>query len=158
MPRAERTPRDRIYRDLLVKYGPLSNVQLCEHAMKITGFSQMTDYALEKDVDRFVRYQLEMGTIARQDGKLSWLPSQERLPRAGQLVLNNEGILTSRAGVKCEHCGQTIDLTTVEMKWRPKSHTWARVLHVHHFFRVTCKNCGFEGKYDTGRDVKPILG
>jgi len=157
MPHAVRTSKDRTYRDLVIRYGQLTNTELCRKAREMTGFGEkeMSDSALEKDVDRFVKYHLEMGTLTRgEDGKLNW--SQPH-PRPDQPILSNEGFLTSRAGVKCEHCGRTIDLAAVELRWRPKSPLLARALHVHHFFRVTCPNCGFEGRYDTGKDVKPIL-
>ena len=83
---------------------------------------------------------------------------QEGTPQ-GPYILRSDGVLTSRAGVTCIRCGQTIDLSKAKVRWRLKSHFLNLALHVHHFIRVTCynPNCGWEGRYDTTKDVKPIL-
>ncbi|MDG6937321.1 MAG: hypothetical protein JRM97_06210 [Nitrososphaerota archaeon] len=156
-----RTDKDRIYRDLTIKHGPLTNVELCRYAKEITGFDKMSDFALEKDVDRLVKYHLEMGTLVRENGALTWLLPVSRPasvgPEPGQAFLSGDGFLTSRAAVKCRRCGDTIDLSTVKKRWRLENRYLALALHVHHFFRVTCPGCGWDARCDTGKDVKPLL-
>jgi hypothetical protein len=104
MPHAARTSKDRTYRDLVIKYGPLKNTELCKKAREMAGFGEkeISDSALEKDVDRFVKYHIEIGTPTRENGKLKW--SQPH-PKPGQLLLSNEGFLTSRAGVNASTAG-----------------------------------------------------
>jgi ribosomal protein S27E len=162
MPVSERTNKDRIYVDILNKEGPLSTKQLAKEAKKHPPFQSMELVAIEKDTLRFAQHYEAMETLPRNGGKLYWLPTMASAP-GGQpkseisLILNKEGFLTSKAAVKCEHCGLTIDLTKAQIKWRLKSGIIQRALHVHHFIRVPCPNCGWTGRYDTGRDVKSLL-
>ncbi len=124
-------------------------------------FNRMNKDARDKDVDRFVKRGEFVGVLTRQDGRIHLLnsPSAEDRPqpRAGQFVLHTSGFITFRAGLICRHCMTTIDLTEVEIWRRFKSDTLLRMLHVHHFFWVTCPNCRVKARYDMNEDVKPIL-
>jgi hypothetical protein len=157
----KRTERERIYFEILKKRGASTNTELRKAALEYQAFRGMSDGARDKDVDRFVARGLYSGILTRQGARVQLFQplkgDEPPRPRRDQLLLSSDGFLTSRAGVKCEHCGHIIDLATVEKRWRPKSATLARMLHVHHFFRTTCPKCGWVGRYDTGREVKPIL-
>lgn|ERR1035437_1209570 len=150
------------YVDILQKEGPLSTKELAKEASNKHTFNSMDIVAIEKDALRFAHRYEALGILIRKSGKLNWLPSPT--PTSSQhkadntrVILNKGAFLTSRAAVKCEHCGLTIDLTKVQIKWRLKSRILQRVLHVYHFIRVTCPSCGWTGRYDTGREVKPLL-
>ena len=163
MKHSERTNRDLVYIDTLEREGPLSVSQLAELAKQNYLFRDVELVAIEQDVKRFAKHYETIRILEKRTGKLHWRPSQSTVAQSNQLarntpaVLSSEGFLTSKAVVKCEHCGQPIDLTQVEMRWRPKSRVLAMMLHVHHFFRVTCPKCGWVGRYDTGKDVKSLL-
>ena len=159
----KRTEKDRIYATILTERGPLTNAQLRKIASESSVFSDKDNDAMEKDVDRFVRHYVTMGILSRSNGKLHWLtsstPPNTNAPRiqAGQFILHKDGFLTSKAGVRCRHCQHTIDLTKVKIWRRIKSDTLLRILHVHHFFWVTCDHCNVKARYDMNDDVKPIL-
>lgn len=163
MPLDKRTERERIYVEILRKRGDLTNVELRNAASDYPIFRDMNDYAREKDVDRFVRRGEYIGFLTRTGGKLQLLYSlspprvDKSQPRAGQFVLSKDGFLTSRAGIICRHCMKMIDLTQVQIWRRLKSDTLLRMLHVHHFFWITCPYCTVKARYDMNKDVKPIL-
>ncbi len=163
MPLSRRTSKDFVYVSILEKEGPLSVIELTKLAHENHVFRDVELVAVEQDVKRFTKHYEALKVLTRKNGKLHWMPFQTPPSPTSQLaqnapsVLNAEGFLTLRAGVKCDHCGHTIDLTKAEMKWRPKSRYLALALHVHHIFRVSCDKCGWVGRYDTRKDVRPIL-
>jgi hypothetical protein len=161
---SDRTMRDMVYKDILKRLGPLSTKELAKEAHSNPNFRSMNLVAIEKDALRFAQHYDVLEVIVRKDGKLHWLSTdnsasnKESQIKSPSPLLNSEGFLTSRAGVKCEHCGLTIDLTKVPIKWRLKSRKLQLALHVHHFILITCPHCGWLGRYDTQSDVLPLLG
>ena len=155
-----RTNRDKVYVALLKKHGPLPPVALAKEAMKNQAFQNMSLESTKKDIGRRAQYFENLGLMERRSGVLHLLDVaiQEPTPQ-GPYVLRTDGVLASKAGVTCIRCGQTIDLGKAKVRWRLKSRFLNLALHVHHFIRVTCynPNCGWEGRYDTMKDVKPIL-
>ena len=155
-----RTNRDRVYIALLKKHGSLSPVALAREALKNNVFQNMSLDSTKRDIGRRVQYFENLGIMERRGGTIHLLneTQQEDLPKT-PYTLRTDGILTSKAGVTCIRCGQTIDLSKAKVRWRLKSRFLNLALHVHHFIRVTCynPNCGWEGRYDTTKDVKPIL-
>ena len=163
MPLSERTIREKVYLSILAKCGPLSTKELAKEAQQNPNFRSMKLVALEKDTLRFAQHYEALGTLMRRDAKLHWLPFETKTAivrpetQDPTFLLNTDGFLTSRAAVKCVHCGFTIDLSKVKIEWRLKSRIIQLALHVHHFIRVTCPNCGWLGRYDTYSDVRPLL-
>lgn len=74
MTHLSRTKRDRDLSDILKRLGPLTNRDLAKEASKYPDFNGMTDYAIEKTVDRFVKDFVDLGIIVRDRGKIEWLP------------------------------------------------------------------------------------
>jgi hypothetical protein len=70
-----RTMKDRDYSEILKRLGPLTNSDLAREAAKHPHFTGMTAYAIEKDVDRFVKHYENLGIVARNNGRIEWLPS-----------------------------------------------------------------------------------
>lgn len=161
MPFDKRTERARIYISILKKQGDLTNVQLRKSASAHPALKDFSEHTQDKYVDRFIEYGEYLGILSRQGRKIRLLDSEFEesgvQPKAGQVILHDDGFLTSRAGLRCRHCMTTIDLTQVKVWRRIKSDTLLRVLHVHHFFWVTCPNCKVKARYDMNEDVKPIL-
>ena len=161
MPHDKRTERERVYIDILKKRGALTNTELRKTATDYPIFKTIDKDALDKDVDRFVRRGQYTGILTSQGGRIQLLPAptgtDSLQPMAGQPVLHPNGFITSRAGLRCRHCMTMIDLTKVVIWRRFKSDTLLRMLHVHHFFWVTCPKCGVKARYDMNEDVKPIL-
>ena len=81
MPHLSRTIRDRDLSDILKRLGPLTNRDLAREASKYPDFSGLTESAIEKAVDRFVKDYVGLGILVRDRGKVEWLPQsrpQER--------------------------------------------------------------------------------
>ncbi|HEV2139386.1 MAG TPA: hypothetical protein VGR53_11150 [Nitrososphaerales archaeon] len=70
---SKRTVRDRDYSEILKKYGPLSNADLCKKATEHPHFNKVTAAAIEKDIDRFVKHYENLGIITRKNGRIEWL-------------------------------------------------------------------------------------
>lgn len=158
----ERTKRDLVYISILQREGPLSTDRLANFAKQSYVFHKTSLVAVEQDTKRFAKHYEAIGMVQRREGKLHWLASTTvegtaKEPARNTPILSKEGFLTSRAGVTCEHCGRTIDLSESEPHWRVKNRLLLLALAEHHYFRVTCKKCNWEGKYDANKDVKPIL-
>ncbi len=157
----KRTERERVYIQILKMRGDLTNVELRKAALGFPLFKGMDEATCDKYVDRFVEHGEYLGILSRQGRKIQLLnnpPEKEPdQPRAGQPVLHPNGFITARAGVRCRHCMKTIDLTQVEIWRRIKSDTLLRILHVHHFFWVTCPHCKVKARYDMDEDVKEVL-
>jgi predicted nucleic-acid-binding Zn-ribbon protein len=159
----KRTGIDSIYLNILRKHGPLSVKEVAKEAHEHPTLRDKKLATIEKDVARFTERHETLEFLSRKDGKIHLLQTptdpqnkgSQTQPRS--FVINSEGFLTPRMAVTCIHCGLTIDLTKVPIKWRVNSHALMTVLHVHHFIRVTCPKCGWTGRYDTQRDVKPFL-
>ena len=159
----KRTGKDSIYLNILRKHGPLSIKEVAKEAHEHPTLRNMKLGTTEKDVARFTERYEALELLSRRNGKIhlpqtsigSQIKDPQDQPR--NLFLNSKGFLTSRAAVTCIHCGLTIDLTQVPIKWRVKSHILQTALHVHHFIRITCPKCGWTGRYDTQNDVKPFL-
>lgn len=157
------TIEHQLFLNVLNKEGPLSIIDLARLARENHMFRGSSLEAVEQKVKRFTGHYEALGLMTRENGKLVWLPTrnppkkQDTPTRENPSIMTVDGFLTLRGGVRCDHCGQTIDLTKAELKWRPKSRYLALALHIHHFFRVTCDRCGWVGRYDTRKDVRPIL-
>jgi len=157
----KRTKRERLFLEILRKHGSLTNTELRKIASEHPIFKSMSESATEKAVDRFIKTAEFTGIISHQDGRIqmsgSSPPGKTVQPLAGQFVLHADGFITSRAGLRCRHCMNMIDLTQVKI-WRLfHSDTLLRMLHVHHFFWVTCPKCDVKARYDMNEDVKPIF-
>ncbi|HME19737.1 MAG TPA: hypothetical protein VKF15_08390 [Nitrososphaerales archaeon] len=74
MPPDKRTIRDRDYSELLRRHGPLTNSDLCKKVTEHPHFSKMTTSAIEKDIDRFVVRFEYLKLVARNNGRIEWLP------------------------------------------------------------------------------------
>lgn len=161
MPFDKRTERERIYITILKKRGDLTNTELRNAASEYPAFKGIDKATLDKHIDRFIEHGEYLGILTRQGRRIQLLRDthlpEESQPKAGQPVLHPNGFITARAGVRCRHCMKTIDLTQVEIWRRIKSDTLLRLLHVHHFFWVTCPNCKVKARYDMDEDVREIL-
>jgi hypothetical protein len=73
LPHLPRTIRDRDLSDILRRLGPLTNRDLAKEASKRPHFNGMTDYAIEKAVDRFVKDFEGLGIVVRDRGRIEWL-------------------------------------------------------------------------------------
>ena len=73
MQRLPRTIRDRDLSDILKRLGSLTNKNLAREASKYPHFSGMSDYAIEKAVDRFVKDYEALGIVVRDGGKIEWV-------------------------------------------------------------------------------------
>ena len=159
----ERTKKDIVYLAILRKNAPLSNDELAKEAHEHPTFRSKTLVAIEQDARRFVERGEAIGILSKRNGKIFLLLTQAEPqnrypePQSKNTVLNSNGFLTTKAAVTCDHCGTSVDLSKAKVRWRLKSRTLQLALHVHHFIRVKCDECGWEGRYDTRKDVKPLL-
>lgn len=159
MTNKERTKRDRIYISLLKNRGPLSPTALAKEALNNPAFQTMSLESTKRDIGRRAQHFENLGLMERRGGVIHLFEGKHEAAPRNPYILGSDGVLTSRAGVTCIRCGQTIDLSKAKVRWRLKSRLLNLALHVHHFIRVTCYNpdCEWEGRYDTMKDVKPIL-
>src|SRR5271157_4873676 len=73
MPHLTRTMKDRDYSEILKRLGPLTNSDLTKEAAKHPHFTGLTAYAIEKDIDRFVKHYENLGIVVRNSGRIEWL-------------------------------------------------------------------------------------
>jgi len=78
--RIPRQVRDRVLSDILMRLGPLTNVDLAKEASKYPRFNKMTEYGVKKAVDRFVKDYEVLGIVVHDRGKIDWMP-QATKPR-----------------------------------------------------------------------------
>lgn len=102
--------RDNTLMVLVKAAGGITNAQLAESAKLASTFAGAKPSAIEKYVDRWVRREVENGTIVKEGRKIIPVSAKHRHSRM---------VLKERNGVICRHCFNTIDLT--------KSTTWQRV-------------------------------
>ncbi len=163
MKHSKRTIRDSVYINALKEQGPISITQLAKEVSQSIIFRDTDVETIEKDLQRFADHYEAIESLTRKDGRLHWTQAEPKFDGPTQhasqapLMLTSKGFLTGKAGVTCEHCGRTIDLTQVEPHWRVKNRLFLLALQEYHYFRATCPKCGWEGKYDAGKDVMPIL-
>ncbi|MDG7027294.1 MAG: hypothetical protein JRN16_02670 [Nitrososphaerota archaeon] len=158
----KQTIRDSVYIGILKREGPLSIIKLANIAKLTSTLQHMDLGAIERDLCRFTDHYETIGPLVKKDAKIHWVQadlksdSPTATPQA-PLMLTQKGFLTGKPGVTCEHCGYTIDLTVTKPHWRIKSRLPLLALQERRYFRVNCFKCDWEGKYDTHKDVKPIL-
>jgi hypothetical protein len=78
MPRLPRTIRDRDLSDILKRLGPLTNKDLAKEASQYPHFKGMSEYAIDKTVDRFVKDFEDLDIVKRDRGRIEWLPQTTR--------------------------------------------------------------------------------
>ncbi len=85
-----RTVKDAAYMKIFREFGPLlTNKELMDKARAHSTFKDMSEKALEKDVDRFVGHYHTLGYLERTEGKLKlWLPPSGEI---GYHVVRKEG-------------------------------------------------------------------
>ncbi len=157
MPQQARTARDRLYFETIRNHGELSNTELRKYASESSIFKDISSDAIEKDVDRFVKYALRVGLLAVIDGKLQF-PSTPRTQSKGS-PYPTSGFLTSRNGLVCRYCAKTVDLAKVKMTRNINKEYLRRLIMPRDWdpFRVICPHCKKKSTYDYYKDVKPIL-
>jgi hypothetical protein len=150
----QRTEKDRIYYDILRKHGELTNTQLRNLASKSSIFENLSEEAMDKDVDRFIARNERMALLTRKNGKLQFAINSKSQIRASSYPTS--GFLMSRNGIVCRHCANKVDLTKLHIS--PKGY-WKRMMTRKDAepFSVTCPYCKKKDTYDMIRDVKPIL-
>jgi len=77
---SKRTIRDRDYAEILKKYGPLSNSDLCKKAAEHPHFKNLTSSGIEKDIDRFAKHYENLGIVIRNNGRLEWMAQPVKIP------------------------------------------------------------------------------
>jgi RNase P subunit RPR2 len=139
--------RDNTLMVLVKAAGGMTNAQLAESAQLASSFAGASPYAIEKYVDRWVRREIDNGTILKEGRKIIPVSMKHRLSGT---------ILKERNGVICRYCFNTIDLTKATSWQRVHSKIFHRIMNTENLFHVKCYHCGEEGRYDYNTEVHPI--
>lgn len=76
----KRTTKDMLYSEILKMHGPLSNAELCSKVTEHPHFKNLSQSAIEKDVDRFVKHYQALGIVIRSNGRLEWMTQPAKNP------------------------------------------------------------------------------